>query len=143
MLSFFLLYVLFLLRVMFIFKKTIFYFKHLGKFVIKRIKLQFFSITKQTKPAVKIAELLNVNHNTINDDIIYWHQRLTGEMNAQDITAKMTKQIQRIDIQRDRLLDDLEDDDTQSFNPCYDGFVFLTLQNSFCVILFSSPHLSF
>jgi hypothetical protein len=33
-------------------------------------------------------------------------------MNAQDITAKMTKQIQRIDIQRDRLLDDLEDDDT-------------------------------
>lgn len=30
-------------------------------------------------------------------------------MNAQDITAKMTKQIHRMEIQRDRLLGDLED----------------------------------
>jgi len=64
---------------------------------------------EQEKPAVKIAELLNVNRNTINDDIRYWHQQLASEMNAQDISAKMTKQIQRMEIQRDRLLEDLED----------------------------------
>ena len=64
---------------------------------------------EQEKPAVKIAEMLNVNRNTINDDIRYWHQQLANEMNAQDISAKMTKQIQRMDIQRDRLLGDLED----------------------------------
>lgn len=64
---------------------------------------------EQEKPAVKIAEMLNVNRNTINDDIRYWHQQLANEMNAQDISAKMTKQIQRMEIQRDRLLEDLED----------------------------------
>lgn len=64
---------------------------------------------EQERPAVKIAEMLNVNRNTINDDIRYWHQQLANEMNAQDISAKMTKQIQRMEIQRDRLLGDLED----------------------------------
>ena len=64
---------------------------------------------EQEKPAVKIAEMLNVNRNTINDDIRYWHQQLANELNAQDISAKMTKQIQRMEIQRDRLLEDLED----------------------------------
>lgn len=64
---------------------------------------------EQEKPAVKIAEMLNVNRNTINEDIRYWHQQLANEMNAQDISAKMTKQIQRMEIQRDRLLDELED----------------------------------
>ena len=34
---------------------------------------------EQEKPAVKIAELLNVNRNTINDDIRYWHQQLASE----------------------------------------------------------------
>ena len=63
---------------------------------------------EQNKSAVKIAELLNVSRNTINEDIRYWHQQLAGEFQAQDLTAKMTKQIQRMEIQRDRLLDDLE-----------------------------------
>lgn len=73
-------------------------------------KLQVYHLHfEQEKPAVKIAEMLNINRNTINDDIRYWHQQLASEMNAQDITAKMTKQIQRMEIQRDRLLGDLED----------------------------------
>jgi len=66
---------------------------------------------EQNKSAVKIAELLDVNRNTINEDIHYWHQQLAGEFQAQDLTAKMTKQIQRMEIQRDRLLDDLEVED--------------------------------
>jgi len=67
---------------------------------------------EQNKSAVKIAELLDVNRNTINEDIHYWHQQLAGEFQAQDLTAKMTRQIQRMEIQRDRLLDDLEEADS-------------------------------
>jgi len=78
-------------------------------------KIQVYHLHfEENKSAAKIAELLNVNRNTINDDIRYWHLQLANEMKAQDLTAKMTKQIQRIEIQRDRLLDDLED--TESFD---------------------------
>ena len=64
---------------------------------------------EENKSAVEIAELLNVNRNTINDDIKYWHQQLVIEFKVQDLPAKMTKQIHRIEIQRDRLLVDLDD----------------------------------
>ena len=64
---------------------------------------------EENKSAVEIAELLNVNRNTINDDIRYWHRQLASEFKAQDLTAKMTKQIQRMEIQRDRLLEDLDE----------------------------------
>jgi len=63
---------------------------------------------EENKSAVKISELLNVNRNTINEDIRYWYSQLGNEMKAQDLTAKMTKQIQRMEIQRDRLLEELE-----------------------------------
>jgi len=63
---------------------------------------------EENKSAVKIAELLNVNRNTINDDIHYWHNQLANEFKSQDLTAKITKQIQRMEIQRERLLEDLE-----------------------------------
>ena len=63
---------------------------------------------EENKPAAKVAELLNVNRNTINDDIQYWHKQIASEFKAQDLTAKMVKQIQRMEIQRDRLLEDLE-----------------------------------
>lgn len=64
---------------------------------------------EDNKSAVKISELLDVNRNTINGDIAYWHSQLAHEFNAQNIAAKMTKQIQRIEMQRDRLLEFLED----------------------------------
>ena len=73
-------------------------------------KIQVYHLHfEENKTAVEIAELLNVNRNTINDDIKYWHQQLVIEFKAQDLTAKMTKQIHRIEIQRDRLLEDLDD----------------------------------
>lgn len=62
----------------------------------------------ENQSAVKIAQVLNVSRNTINEDIHYWHKQIAGEFQAQDLTAKMRKQIQRMEIQRDRLLDDLE-----------------------------------
>ncbi len=73
-------------------------------------KIQVYHLHfEENKSALEIAELLNVNRNTINDDIKYWHQQFTKEFKAQDLTAKMTKQIQRMEIQRDRLFDDLEE----------------------------------
>jgi len=73
-------------------------------------KLQAYHLHfEQGKSAVKIAELLHVNRNTINDDIRFWHQRIGTEINAQDVTAKMAIQIQRMEIQRDRLLEAMED----------------------------------
>ncbi len=72
-------------------------------------KIQVYHLHfEENKSAVKIAELLSINRNTINDDIRYWHLQLANEMKAQNLSAKMTKQIQRMEIQRDRLLDDLE-----------------------------------
>lgn len=73
-------------------------------------KLQVYHLHfEQGKAAVKIAELLNVNRNTINDDIRFWHQRIGTEINTQEVTEKMAMQIQRMEIQRDRLLEALED----------------------------------
>ncbi len=64
---------------------------------------------EENRSAVKISELLDVNRNTINGDIAYWHSQLAHEFNAQNIPAKMTKQIQRMEMQRDRLLEFLDD----------------------------------
>ncbi len=64
---------------------------------------------EDNRSAVKISELLDVSRNTINSDVAYWHSQLAHEFNAQNIPAKMTKQIQRIEMQRDRLLEFLDD----------------------------------
>jgi len=72
-------------------------------------KIQVYHLHfEENKSAIKIAELLNVNRNTINEDIRFWHLQIANELNAQNMTAKMTKQIQRTEIQRNRLFEDLE-----------------------------------
>ena len=83
-----------------------------GRYTIKEQeerRIQVYHLHfEENRTAVKIAELLGVNRNTINGDIRYWHSQLAHEFNAQNITAKMTKQIQRIEMQRDRLLEYLD-----------------------------------
>lgn len=64
---------------------------------------------EENKSAVKIAELLNVNRNTINEDISFWHSQLCVELKTHDLADKMTKQIQRKEIQRERILETLEE----------------------------------
>jgi len=72
-------------------------------------KLQVYDLHfEQNKSAVEIAEILNVNRNTINDDIKYWRNQITSELDPQKTVSKLIKQIQRLEIQRDRLLEDLE-----------------------------------
>ena len=73
-------------------------------------KLQVYHLYfEENKSAAKIAILLNVNRNTINDDIKYWYLQLANDFKVQDLTTKLTKQIQRMEIQRDRLLEDIEE----------------------------------
>jgi len=52
---------------------------------------------EDNKSAVEIAETLNVNRNTVNEDIKFWYSQLANNSNGLDINTKMTKQIQRMD----------------------------------------------
>ena len=83
-----------------------------GRYTIKEQeerRIQVYHLHfEENRTAVKIAELIGVHRNTINGDIRYWHSQLAHEFNAQNITAKMTKQIQRIEMQRDRQLEYLD-----------------------------------
>lgn len=78
---------------------------------------------EENKAAINISELLNVNRNTINDDIRYWHLQLATEFKSQDLTAKMTKQIQRMEIQRDRLLEDLDESEEMNVKIKLERFI--------------------
>ena len=61
------------------------------------------------KSAVKIAELLNVNRNTISEDIKFWHSQLSNDPNTISIVEKMMRHIQKIEIQRERYLEYLDE----------------------------------
>jgi len=67
---------------------------------------------EDNKSAVEIAETLNVNRNTINEDIKFWFRQIPNRTNILDIYSGMIEEIQRKKIQRDRLLDYLEEVDT-------------------------------
>lgn len=67
---------------------------------------------EDNKSAVEIAETLNVNRNTINEDIKFWFRQIPNKTNILDIYSGMIEEIQRKKIQRDRLLDYLEEVDT-------------------------------
>lgn len=76
-------------------------------------KMQVFHLHyEEKKSALKIAEFLNVNRNTVNDDIKFWYRQLDVEPNGIDITAKMIDQVHRMERQRNRLEDYLEKSQT-------------------------------
>jgi len=58
--------------------------------------------------AVKIADMLNVNRNTINDDIKYLNSQFSEEWKFYDIRSIIMKQIYRFELQRSRLLEELD-----------------------------------
>lgn len=58
-------------------------------------------------PAIKTAEILNVNRNTVNSDISFWYSRLSKEWNRVDPHGWLMKQLNRLETQRARLLDEL------------------------------------
>lgn len=58
--------------------------------------------------ALKIAETLGVNRNTINSDIKYWYLQIRAQLGGQNVGAIVLKEIERLEIQRKRLLEQLE-----------------------------------
>ena len=59
-------------------------------------------------PATKIASLMKINRNTINDDINQGYEQLSKDWERYDINSWLMKQIYRFESQRSRLLQELE-----------------------------------
>ena len=57
--------------------------------------------------AIRIAEMLGVNRNTINEDIKYLYAQAVEEL-PKHTSILLLKQIQRLEYQRNRLLNELE-----------------------------------
>ena len=57
--------------------------------------------------AIKIAEMLHVNRNTINEDIKYGYASLSEDL-PDNSPSLLLKQIQRLETQQARLLEELE-----------------------------------
>ena len=60
------------------------------------------------KSALWISQELGVSRNTINADIQFLRTQVVDETGSVDIKAKMFQQIQKMEIQRDRILDCLD-----------------------------------
>ena len=58
---------------------------------------------KKGQSALKIAETLDVNRNTINDDIKYWYDELAADLKSYSIEGWAAKQYNRLEEQRARL----------------------------------------
>ena len=63
--------------------------------------------------ARKIAELMNGNRNTVNEDIKFWYLHLAHEMGNDNFVSSMIKQIHSLELQKIRLREDL--DNTKEF----------------------------
>lgn len=60
-------------------------------------------------PAVTIADTLKVNRNTINEDIKFCREQLSNEFGKKELSSRMKKQLHRLEIQRTRFLDYLDE----------------------------------
>jgi len=58
--------------------------------------------------ARKISELMKINRNTINGDIDYWYANIYSNSNVVDSEVSVVINIQRFDVQRSRLRENLD-----------------------------------
>ena len=58
--------------------------------------------------ARKIAEMMNVNRNTINGDIDYWFSRISKDVNLFDPSTMIIRGVARMEIQLTRLREQLD-----------------------------------
>jgi len=54
--------------------------------------------------AVSIANELDVNRNTINEDIKFWQMQFASQFQDQDLGGIILKQIEKLEVQKKRLL---------------------------------------
>jgi len=62
--------------------------------------------------ARKIADLMKVNRNTVNGDIDYWYSKIVQNSNMFDPAYAVMINLQRLDIQRSRLREQLDKTET-------------------------------
>lgn len=62
--------------------------------------------------ARKIADLMKVNRNTVNGDIDYWYSKIVQNINMFDHSYAIMVNLQRLDIQRSRLREQLDKTET-------------------------------
>ena len=58
--------------------------------------------------ARKISELMKINRNTINDDIFFWYNKIVSSSEILDPENSIIVSIQRFNVQRSRLREDLD-----------------------------------
>jgi len=80
----------------------------------KRRKQVYQLHFEQGYPARKIAEILKVNRNTINSDINSCYSQLALDWKDQDFKKWIVKQLERFELQRSRLYEELENCNTLS-----------------------------
>ena len=73
----------------------------------RRIKVYEMHFEKGMS-AVAIGKELNVNRHTINKDIREWYTKVAYEVPEHDVSL-LLKQIHRLEMQRTRLLEDIEE----------------------------------
>lgn len=59
-------------------------------------------------PAIKIAEMMKVNRNTINGDIQYWYYQVSKKWKSADPTIWVRRYIERLELQKTRLREELD-----------------------------------
>ena len=74
----------------------------------KRRKQVYKLYFEEAKPILKIAEILDVNRNTINEDVRYWYSQLALEINSETVVSSALKQIHNMELQKTRLREQLE-----------------------------------
>jgi predicted DNA-binding protein YlxM (UPF0122 family) len=59
---------------------------------------------EQGLPAVKIAEMMKVNRNTVNQDIKVLYEKMSQDIDGDGFNGYFTKQVVRLETQRSRLM---------------------------------------
>jgi len=73
--------------------------------------------------AVKISEMLDVNRNTINEDIRYWYSELASELNH-DVTTWAIEQYHNFESQKNRLVEHLEKEESIQYKIALEKLIF-------------------
>jgi len=79
---------------------------------------------EQGYSAVKISEMLDVNRNTINEDIKFWYSELSKEFVQSDINSWLMKQIHRLEAQISRLYEESEKIENPLEKLAYEKLIF-------------------
>ena len=74
----------------------------------KRRKQVYEMYFEKGRSAVSIARELGVNRNTVNEDVKELSKQFGEEMSQHSVRDLLTRQMQRIELQRERLMMQLE-----------------------------------